>query len=95
MKLIRSNGRETLLNQEKLAILSRQLSTLEASFSLLPDYEESETLAPMESVLSELSSRMADHYPYFSVRLVVVLAGSSPFSVSTTDNYSDNYYDNK
>ncbi|SQI45171.1 hypothetical protein [Serratia plymuthica] len=75
--------------------MARQLCALEASFSLLPDYEENEALAPMESVLSELSSRMADHYPYFSALLVVVLAGSSPFSVSTTDNYSDNYYDKK
>jgi len=54
-----------MFNQEELAILARQLSALDASFSLLPDYEESEALAPMESVLSELSSRMADNYPYF------------------------------
>ena len=54
-----------MFNQEELAILARQLSALDASFSLLPEYEESEALAPMESVLSELSSRMADNYPYF------------------------------
>lgn len=55
-----------MFNQEELAILARQLSALDASFSLLPEYKESEALAPMESVLSELSSRMADNYPgYF------------------------------
>lgn len=54
-----------MFNRDELAILARQISALDASFSLLPGYEENVDLAQLESVLGELSTRMADNYPYF------------------------------
>jgi hypothetical protein len=61
-----------------LAILARQFSALEASFSLLPDDEENEALAPMASVLGELSSGWPIMIPIFRPCLLLSWPGAHP-----------------
>ncbi len=54
-----------MFKQEELLILAKQVAVLDASFSALPAYEESYDQARVESILGELSAKMADNYPYF------------------------------
>ncbi|MDQ9126173.1 aminotransferase class I/II-fold pyridoxal phosphate-dependent enzyme [Serratia fonticola] len=50
---------------EELSILKKQVIALGECFSDLPFYEEKQDMARIEAVLDELSSKLADNYPYY------------------------------